>query len=89
MIHYPRMSYHRGITMHKLPVGGDVMGGLFALAVILIVLFGIPLAPWFLLAVGVLALIMSGFFIHWHRRHKIEIDDLSALTESRDKTPKT
>lgn len=89
MAHHPSLTYHRGITMHKLPIGGDIMGGLFTLAIVLIVLVGVPLAPWFLLGVAVLGAIMSVFIVLWHRRHKVEIDDLSALEESTNKTPKT
>jgi len=88
MDHHCNLTYHRGITMHKLPIGGDIMGGLFTLAIILIVLFGVSLAPWFLLVVGVLGAIMSIFIIYWRREHKVEIDDLSALEESTNKTPK-
>ena len=88
MAYHPGVTHHRGITMHKLPVGGDVMGALFAVAVVLIVVVGIALAPWFLLGAIVLGAILSVFIFRWHRGHKIEIDDLSALVESEDKTPK-
>jgi formate-dependent nitrite reductase membrane component NrfD len=88
MAYHYNVLHHRGITMHKLPVGGDVMGGLFAVAVVLMVLVGISIAPWFLLGAIGLGAIVSVFVIHWHRGHKIEIDDLSALIESKDKTPK-
>jgi hypothetical protein len=88
MAYHPRFTYHRGITMHKLPVGGDIMGGLFTLAIVLIVVFGIPLGPWFLLAAAVLGAILTVFIVCSHQRHKVEIDDLAALEESIDKTPK-
>ena len=38
---------HRGITMHHLPVGGDVPGIVFAVGSALIFLFAIP-ALWYL-----------------------------------------
>ena len=89
MAYHPGVMHHRGITMHKLPVGGDVMGAVFVIAVILIAIVGIALAPWFLLGAIALGAILSVFIFRWHRGHKIEIDDLSTLTESEDKAPKT
>ena len=88
MTHHPRLTYHRGITMHNLPVGGDIMGGLFALAIILIFLVGIPFGFWFLVGAAMLGALLSVFIFYWHRRHKVEIDDLSALKEPSDKAPK-
>jgi Flp pilus assembly protein TadB len=88
MAYHPSETFHRGITMHRLPVRGDIMGALFAVAVVLMVLVGVPLGPWFLIAAIVLGVILSIFILRWNRRHKIEIDDLSALEESTDRTPK-
>jgi hypothetical protein len=88
MAHRTSFAYHPGITMHKLLVGGNLMGAVFVIAVVLLILFRVPLALWFLLGAAVLGAIMSVFIIRWHGRHKIEIDDLSALVASTDKTPK-
>jgi len=46
-------SPHRGITMHRLPVGGDFPGLLFAVGSALIFLIALP-ALWYLV-VGALA----------------------------------
>ncbi|MCI0353800.1 MAG: hypothetical protein L0099_01995 [Acidobacteria bacterium] len=43
-------KYHQGITMHALRVGGCVAGAIFAIGVMAIVLAGVPIAGWFLLA---------------------------------------
>jgi hypothetical protein len=47
-------SPHRGITMHRLPVGGDFPGLVFAVGSALIFLVAIP-ALWYVVA-GALAL---------------------------------
>ena len=88
MAHRNSFAYHPGITMHKLPVGGNIMGAVFVIAVVLLILFRVSLALWFLFGAAVLGSITSIFIIRWHRRHKIEIDDLTALLEPTDKTPK-
>lgn len=87
MAHHPGFAYHSGITMHKLPVGGNAMGALFALAAILVILVGIPLARWFFVGAAAIGVILSIFTIRWHLHHKIEIKDLSALEEPNDKNP--
>jgi hypothetical protein len=88
MARHTSFAYHPGITMHRLPVGGNIMGAVFVIAVILMILFRVQPAFWFLLGAVVLGAIMSVLIVRWHRRHKIEIDDLSALVESTDKQPK-
>jgi hypothetical protein len=74
--------------MHKLPVSGNIPGTIFAISVVLMVVAGIALARWFLLGAAVLGAIGSVFIIRSHRRHNVEIDDLSALEESTDRTSK-
>jgi len=39
---------HPGINMHKIPVGGDVMGLVFAIGVIAMILIALPEARSFL-----------------------------------------
>lgn len=39
-----------GITIHRITVGGGVMGALFAVVTALIFLLGVPASRWFLLA---------------------------------------
>jgi hypothetical protein len=38
-----------GISIHRIAVGGDIMGALFAIGSVLIFVVGVPLGPWFLL----------------------------------------
>ena len=48
---------HRGITFHKMPVGGDPMGLVFVIGIILVALLGLVEARMFLavaLPLGVL-----------------------------------
>jgi len=71
------MEPHPGISMHRIAVGGGVMGALFALGTVLIVAIGVPLARWFLAA----ALLLGGgvgFLLYlWHKRKPVELTDLS------------
>jgi hypothetical protein len=41
---------HPGISIHRIAVGGGIMGALFAIGTVLIFVIGVPLGPWFLLA---------------------------------------
>ncbi|MGH9579545.1 MAG: hypothetical protein ACRD2R_01020 [Terriglobales bacterium] len=43
-------KYHPGITMHAITVGGCVAGAIYAIGSMALVLIGIPIAKWFLLA---------------------------------------
>ncbi|MGH9555557.1 MAG: hypothetical protein ACRD2Y_07010 [Terriglobales bacterium] len=43
-------KYHQGITMHAMRVAGCVAGAVFTLGAMVIVLAGLPIARWFLLA---------------------------------------
>lgn len=73
--------------MHRLPVGGNIIGGVFALGVVVMFLVGIPLARWFLLASLFLGAAVSIVIIRFHKRHAVEITDLSDL-ENYDQSPK-
>jgi hypothetical protein len=42
------MQLHPGITMHKIPVGGNVIGLVFAVGVIAMILIALPEARSFL-----------------------------------------
>lgn len=82
------MAYHRGVTMHKLHVDVNAIGAIFAIAILLAIFIGLPHFRWFLIGAALLGAILSVFINRWHRKHKIEIDDLSSLVESTDKRPK-
>ena len=42
------MQLHPGITMHKIPVGGNVIGLVFAIGVVAMILLALPEARSFL-----------------------------------------
>ena len=51
--------WHPGITMHKIPVAG--IGGLiFAVGIVVLGLFGLPFAKWFLLGAMILGVVVVG-----------------------------
>jgi len=39
---------HPGITMHKIPIGGDAMGLVFTAGVLAMIFIALPEARWFL-----------------------------------------
>jgi len=55
---------HRGITMHQLPVGGNVPGLVFAVGSALIFLLAIP-ALWYLLAGAVAVGLLTAAVLAW------------------------
>jgi hypothetical protein len=67
---------HPGISIHRIAVGGGIMGALFAIGSALIFVIGIPLGPWFLLASILLGTAVAGGLYVWHKRHPVEIADL-------------
>jgi hypothetical protein len=65
---------HRGSTMHRLPVGGDFPGLIFAIGAALIFLIAIP-ALWYVLA-GAIALghVVAAVLQIVHQRHDSHAD---------------
>jgi hypothetical protein len=67
---------HPGISIHRMAIGGGIMGGLFTIGTVLIFVIGVPLGPWFLLASALLgASVAAGLYL-WHKGHPVEIADL-------------
>jgi hypothetical protein len=67
---------HRGITMHRLPVGGNLAGLLFALGSAIIFLIAIP-ALWLVTcAAALLGIGIAAFLQYFHRPHPPERIDL-------------
>ncbi len=75
------MVRHPGISMHKLPVSGDIMGAVFAAGIVLMFVLGIPIARWFLIAGVILGVVLGGAFVWFHEHHAIEVTDLSDLDQ--------
>lgn len=76
------MARHPGISMHKLPVGGNVMGAVFVIGIVLMFLVGIPIARWFLIAGLVLGGILATVFVVYHKHYEVEITDLTGIEKS-------
>ena len=58
---------HRGITMHRLPVGGNFPGMLFAVGSVLIFLIALP-QLWYFVALAVLLGIGVAATLHFAHR---------------------
>jgi len=57
-------QWHRGITMHKIHVGGDVGGLLFVVASTAVVLLGVPSA-WYFLGLALVGGVAVAAILHW------------------------
>ncbi len=64
-------EYHRGISMHHIPVQGAV-GLLFVFATLFIFGVGIPACRELLLITGSLGVLGSGGLLYWHLRHPLK-----------------
>jgi hypothetical protein len=67
---------HPGISIHRIAVGGGIMGTVFAIGSVLIFVVGVPLGPWFLLGSTLVGTIVAIALYAWHKRHPVEIADL-------------
>jgi len=68
---------HRGITMHRLPVGDNLPGLIFAVGSALIFLFAIP-ALWYVMVAAVaIGLVIAAVLQVLHQRHPDETARLS------------
>jgi hypothetical protein len=84
-------EYHRGISIHRIPVEGAV-GLLFAFATVFIFAVGIPAVRGLLLITGTFGILGSGILHFWHANHHKKIDalHLDATAEStRQRQPST
>jgi hypothetical protein len=68
---------HRGITMHRLPVGDNLPGLVFAVGSALIFLFAIPALWYVLVAAVVIGLVIAALLQIVHREHP---DETARLT---------
>jgi hypothetical protein len=62
--------------MHRIAIGGGIMGALFALATSLVFLIGIPATRWLLLASVLVGFAVAGLLYLWHIKHPVERTDL-------------
>ena len=82
---------HPGISMHKLPVGGDFVGLLFAVGSALIFVLGLPTLWYFVafacaLGVGVAVFLKS--VNHYRSRHDKPLSILAAPSEAESTVPR-
>jgi len=70
------LERHAGITMHRIAVGGGIMGAVFAVGSAVIFLVGLPASRWFLLASIFAGVGVAGLLYAWHKRHPVEYTDL-------------
>ena len=75
-------KYHRGISMHHMPVEGAV-GLLFVFATLFIFGFGIPACRELLLITGSLGILGSGILLLWHMRHPFKNQSLDLHKQKR------
>jgi hypothetical protein len=67
---------HPGISIHRIAVGGGIMGAVFAIGTVLIFVVGVPLGPWFLAGSILLGTAVAATLYVWHKRNPVEITDL-------------
>jgi hypothetical protein len=70
------VTYHPGISMHHIPIGGDLAGWLFVLATVFIFGVGIPAFLELLVVSGTLGIFASRIIFNWHKRHALNIHTL-------------
>jgi hypothetical protein len=82
------VAYHRGISMHKIPVEGAA-GLIFVFATLFIFGVGIPAVRGLLVITGTFGMLGSGVLYYWHKRHALKIGALnlhgSASSDGRDR----
>ena len=66
--------------MHRLAVGGCVMGAVFAIGSVLIFVVGVPAGRWFLLASFLVGIGVAALLQVWHKRHPVELTQLEHLS---------
>jgi hypothetical protein len=70
------LERHPGITMHRIAVGGTLMGALFAVGIVLIFVIGVPYGDWFVIASILVGTCVSVALYAWHEKHPVELVDL-------------
>jgi hypothetical protein len=73
----PSENPHRGITMHQLPVAGNIPGLVFAVGSALIFLFAIPALWYVLVAAVVIGLVIAAVLQVLHQERPDETARLS------------
>lgn len=77
---------HPGITMHRIAVGGGIMGALFAIGSVFIFVVGLSVSRWFLLGSSLLGIGVATVLYAWHKKHPVELTDLQDLSAPKQPT---
>jgi hypothetical protein len=72
------MKRHPGISMHRLPIAGGLMGLVFTVGSCLIFLIGIPAMRYFLAGAIIVGAIIGTLLYRWHQRKPVEITDINS-----------
>jgi hypothetical protein len=74
------LENHSGITMHRIAVGGGIMGAVFAIGSVFIFVVGLPVSRWFLLGSSLFGIGIAAVLYAWHKKHPVELTDLQDLS---------
>lgn len=66
--------------MHRIAVGGGIMGALFAIGSVFIFVVGLPISRWFLLGSALFGNGVAALLYAWPRKHPVELTDLQDLS---------
>jgi hypothetical protein len=82
------MAHNYSVSLHKLHVAGNSLGLIMVLGVVLFLALSFFSVYWFVLGIVLLGVIMCVFLFKWHKQHKLEFNDLSALEDLKKETPR-
>jgi hypothetical protein len=66
--------------MHRIAVGGGVMGALVAVGSVSIFVLGLPVSRWFLLGSSLFGIGVAALLYAWHKKHPVELTFLRDLS---------
>ena len=72
--------------MHRIAVGGGVMGAVFAIGSVFIFVVGLPVSRWFLLGSLLFGIGVAALLYAWHKKHPVELTDLQGLSAPKQPT---
>jgi hypothetical protein len=78
------MEPHPGISMHRLNIGGGIMGLVFTAGTVAIFLVGIPALRWFLAAAVLAGAAIAAVLVALRKRRPVALIDIGPLERSHD-----
>lgn len=82
------MAQNYSVSLQKPHVGGNRLVWIMTLGVVLFLALSFFSVYWFVLGIVLLGVIMCVFLFKWHKQHKLEFNDLSALEDLKKETPR-